>query len=82
MARFYFTFGYNHVDKHDVSLGNCFVCIDALTEGQARDIMVHTRGIKWAFSYPESMKAECIDKYGCIERSLCSVAIPLDVIKD
>lgn len=73
MPKFYFTFGANHLNKNFMSLGNCFVVVEAETETQARDMMFAARGGKWAFSYLEEDKHKAI--FDLIPQTLEQVTI-------
>lgn len=63
MKTFYFTFGTNHLDHKNNSLGRYYTSIQAFDENQARDIMIAYRGIKWSMVYTESMRPMCIDRH-------------------
>ena len=60
MPKYYFTFGANHLNKDLMSLGNCYVEVEAENESAARDQMFAARGGKWAFSYLEEHKHKAI----------------------
>ena len=51
MSKFIFTFGGNHVDKNDQSLGNCFVEVVTKDERSARDAIFKVRGNRWSMVY-------------------------------
>lgn len=75
MPKFYFTFGANHLNKNFMSLGNCFVEVEAETETQARDMMFAARGDKWAFCYLEEHKQKAIDRFDLVPQTLEQVTI-------
>lgn len=56
MPKYYFTFGANHLNKDLMSLGNCYVEVEAENESAARDMMFAARGGKWSFCYLEEHK--------------------------
>lgn len=64
MQTFYFTFGANQETKEGKSLGQCFVCIDAGDESQARFDMFDARGSSWSMCYTEEEFAGQPEKYG------------------
>lgn len=76
MPKYYFTFGANHTDKNGVSLGNRYCVIEAPEEGVARTMMAVARGMKWAFSYPESLFAGQAEKFGLKEVKLADIKLP------
>ena len=75
MPKYYFTFGANHLNKDLMSLGNCYVEVEAENEEQARDMMFAARGDKWAFSYLEEYKWKAIDSFNLIPQTLEQVMI-------
>lgn len=76
MPKYYFTFGANHLNKDLMSLGNCYVELEAETEEQARDMMFAARGDKWAFSYLEEHKHKAI--FDLVPQTLEQVTIDHD----
>ena len=78
MAKFYFTFGRNHLNKDIMSLGNCYVEVEAETKGEARDKMFAARGGKWAFCYIEEHRKKAIDNWNLTPQTLEQVAIDPD----
>ena len=78
MPKFYFTFGANHLNKDFMSLGNCYVEVEAETETQARDMMFAARGVKWSFCYLEKYKQKAIDRFDLIPQTLEQVTINAD----
>ena len=75
MPKFYFTFCANQLNKDFMSLGNCFVEVEAETETQARDMMFAARGGKWAFCYLEEHKQCAIDRFDLTPQTLEQVTI-------
>lgn len=75
MGKYYFTFGANHLNKDMMSLGNCFVEVEAETESQARDMMFAARGCKWAFCYLPEHKMKAIDRFNLVQQTLEQIAI-------
>ena len=75
MPKYYFTFGANHLNKDLMSLGNCYVEVEAENEAQARDMMFAARGNKWAFSYLEEHKQKAIDRFNLTPQTLEHVTI-------
>ncbi len=75
MPKYYFTFGANHLNKDLMSLGNCYVPVEAENEEAARDQMFAARGDKWAFSYLEEHKWKAIDSLNLIPQTLEQVTI-------
>lgn len=75
MPRYYFTFGMNHLNKDMMSLGNCYVEVEAENEAQARDMMFAARGDKWAFYYLEEHKQSAIDRFNLTPQTLEQVTI-------
>lgn len=55
--KFYFTFGYNHVDRRNLSLGNMCAEVEAASYGEAREMMFDARGDKWSFQYSTAEEA-------------------------
>lgn len=75
MPKFYFTFGANHLNKDLMSLGNCYVEVEAETESEAREMMFKARGGKWAFCYLEEHKKKAVDDWSLTTQTLDQVAI-------
>lgn len=75
MHRYYFTFGANHLNKDMMSLGNCYVAVEAENEAQARNMMFAARGAKWAFCYLEEHKQRAIDRFNLTQQTLEQVTI-------
>lgn len=75
MPKYYFTFGANHLNKDLMSLGNCYVEIEAENESAARDQMFAARGCKWAFCYLEEHKQKAIDRFDLTPQTLDQVKI-------
>lgn len=75
MAKYYFTFGANHLNKDFMSLGNCFVEVEAENEAAAREAMFAARGVKWAFCYLEEHKQKAIDRFDLVPQTLEQVTI-------
>lgn len=75
MAKFYFTFGMNHLNKDFMPLGHHYVEVEAESENQARDMMFAARGGKWAFCYNETEKEKAIDNWSLKPQTLEQVAI-------
>lgn len=75
MHKYYFTFGSNHLNKDMMSLGNCYVPVEAENEAQARDMMFAARGAKWAFCYLEEHKQRAIDRFNLTPQTLEQVTI-------
>lgn len=78
MPKYYFTFGANHLNKDLMSLGNCYVEVEAENEAAARDQMFAARGDKWAFSYLEEHKYNAIDRFNLTPQTLEQVKIDPD----
>ena len=78
MGKYYFTFGANHLNKDLMSLGNCYVEVEAESESAARDMMFAARGDKWAFCYLEEHKQKAIDRFDLIPETLEQVTINTD----
>ena len=74
MPSYFFTFGSNHLDNQNHSLGNSYVVITASTESDARDIIMAARGPLWAFSYP-SAEAAGVSRFNLKEVSLNQVTL-------
>lgn len=53
MNKYYFTFGQSHTHRVNGFTWDCDVicCINASSEGIARDLMFESFGDKWAMSY-------------------------------
>ena len=75
MPKYYFTFGANHLNKDLMSLGICFVEVEAESESAARDMMFAARGGKWAFCYLEEHKQKAIDRFNLVQQTLEQVTI-------
>ena len=75
MHKYYFTFGANHLNKDLMSLGNCYVEVEAENESAARDMMFAARGVKWAFCYLEEHKQRAIDRFNLTQQTLEQVTI-------
>lgn len=75
MPKYYFTFGANHLNKDLMSLGNCYVAVEAENEEAARNQMFAARGDKWAFSYLEEHKWKAIDSFNLTPQTLEQVKI-------
>ena len=82
MPKFYFTFGANHLNKDFMSLGNCFVEVEAETETQARNMMFAARGGKWAFCYLEEHKQKAIDRFDLVPQTLEKVTIDHEDVEE
>ena len=80
MAKFYFTFGINHLNKDMMSLGNCYVEVEAENESAARDQMFAARGGKWAFSYLEEHKHKAI--FDLVPQTLEQVTIDHEDVEE
>lgn len=75
MAKFFFTFGMNHVNKDGISLGNNYVVIEAPNEGVAREMMHNARGPKWSFSYDEDRFGNQAEQWNLKPLSLSDVRL-------
>ena len=75
MPKYYFTFGANHLNKDMMSLGNCYVEVEAGTFSEAREIMSKARGGNWAFCYLEEHKQRAIDRFNLVPQTLEQITI-------
>lgn len=57
MKTYYFTFGYGY------RLRNCYTTVEAADFNEARKIMAHHHGNRWAFQY-DSAEAAGVDRFG------------------
>lgn len=75
MHKYYFTFGMNQQTKEGMSLGNFYVCIEALDINTARFDMFEARGSSWSFCYTEEEFAGQPRKYGLTSLTLEQVTL-------